>query len=307
MTPLCILAGTAATSAAYSWATEQIANNLYWAPKKEQSSVLQGKNPPYWLTQYPGSRFILLYFHGRGCVVKDMIPTLKYFSERLQISVICPEYPAYTHDCTKVCNQVSLEECARGILKQLLQAGYQPEEILVHGYSLGCNPALYLANLLEKGEIKWIASNARSKPTSEPRCFGGLYLENPMLSVAHVVKDNLKSRNPWNPFASVSTTQSYQTSLPYLESMVDWLCQEWDNAERIQQLQNTPIIISHGRNDTLIPFYHSQLLFDKASSCKQKQLLLHNGDHATDFAILENALMLLHKQMKTAVSNPKTD
>ena len=63
--------------------------------------------------------------------------------------------------------------------------------------------------------------------------------------------------------------------------------------ETLKKYKN-PLLIIHGKKDTLIPYYHSQVLFDEALSDKRDIKLLENETHISVFFNENNVYSVLN-------------
>jgi pimeloyl-ACP methyl ester carboxylesterase len=79
----------------------------------------------------------------------------------------------------------------------------------------------------------------------------------------------------------------------------------WDNLEAMKQIK-CPVIFIHGRNDTLIPWNHSQILHDACLNIEERKIvLLRNEDHnsMTETTLLKYITPFLEKQYQSIDTN----
>lgn len=111
---------------------------------------------------------------------------------------------------------------------------------------------------------------------------GGLILESSFTSIA----DMGAELYPWLPIRWLTRTR-------------------YDNLSRISQI-SSPLLIIHSEDDELVPFHHSQRLFERASSPKYFYRL--NGDHNNGFRLspgYEDALRDFLSRVRPGTGTPE--
>jgi esterase/lipase len=247
-TTLACLSGLGLLFAGINSAKSTLQTTLYECPRQKQSKLIVD-NLYYWFIQ-KSTPLILIYYHGKGCTVTDIIPFLEFLADLVNISIVAPEYPLYAAHDTRYekCNQESIEKDADCLIQKLNEWGYLPNNIYVHGYSLGCNPAIYIA--------------------SKYKQIGGLFLEAPMESVAALINQYIQHK-------------SNITTPDVLKHLLSFVFPEWkSNLERIKQV-TTRVWFLHGQRDSIIPIQQAKNLFTNCSS-KQKHLRIHMGQHQSE-------------------------
>lgn len=85
------------------------------------------------------------------------------------------------------------------------------------------------------------------------------------------------------------------------QSWVTWMFQypiswsmpdDYDLIDVVDKISPTPLLIIHAKQDTLVPYQHSQLLLAKAK--QPKALLSYNGSHIATFADAGNQQLLVN-------------
>lgn len=192
--------------------------------KKSQHSI-----PCIYLKRTPSSQLqsnqkkpmLLIYFHGNGEDLFDIITISKLFNNGLKVrlvdkcDVLCPEYPGYSL-------YLNMEASEETILNDALQVvhfaknelGFQLDQMLIVGRSIGSGPAVHLASLLPIGLLVLIS-----------------------------------------PFTSIKSVAKVVAGV-FGEALVR---QRFDNLAKIGQ-GKSPILLIHGDQDTLIPLSQSEAL-----------------------------------------------
>lgn len=204
------------------------------------------------------SKYILLFSHGNA---EDIGQNQSFFKlcQKNGFGVFAYDYRGYgTSD-----GQPSVFNTYRDILaayKYLVETlNTDPNNIIVHGRSLGGGPSCYLAN---------------RKPV------GGLILESAFTSIHRV---------------------AVGISLPF---------DSYKNLERIKYIR-CPILLIHGKQDSVIPFWHGQTLYEAAKEPKMKYWIEHAGHNDLLYravgnywkTLLEFEKMLTQSQNKKSVSD----
>jgi hypothetical protein len=108
-------------------------------------------------------------------------------------------------------------------------------KVILFGQSLGGSIALYVA-----------ARELKNK-------FRAVVAESPFAGYRLIAKDKLKEAGLPGFFASAMSYLVIDSYSPILT---------------VEQIAPTPLLLVHPRNDSIVPFHHSQLLFDKAKEPK---------------------------------------
>jgi abhydrolase domain-containing protein 17 len=132
-----------------------------------QSSSLPAIPCLYFQSSHYGDR-LMLYFHGNGEDLAGCHGFLRHLSAYTQVSVLAVEYPGYSfYEGTP--SSEGIESDGREVLEFLRdQLGFETQNIMVVGRSIGSGPALHVASLYD---------------------VGGLVLLSPFLSLCEAVGD----------------------------------------------------------------------------------------------------------------------
>ncbi|GKY94065.1 hypothetical protein MPSEU_000373100 [Mayamaea pseudoterrestris] len=203
----------------------------------------------------PEEGITLLYSHANAEDLGSIYPWCKFLSKMLQVNLFAYDYAGYGMAADE--GPPSEEDCYADIeaaydyLRHSLRVPAQ--NIVLYGRSLGSGPSCYLATKT--------ALESQSKPVKahddeahEP--VGGLILHAPFLSVYRVVIDP-GCTLPGDKFVNIDL-------LPMIRS---------------------PTILIHGTSDQIVPFYHSERLFEAIPKDYQARPLYiegmsHNNVHA---------------------------
>ncbi|MBT9587220.1 alpha/beta hydrolase [bacterium] len=97
----------------------------------------------WWLPAPPGAPTVL-YFHGNGGSLSGMQPTLTYF-HRAGFGALLVDYRGYGLS-QGYPSEAGLQKDARAAYQQCLKRGVKPQQLLIHGQSLGGAVAVQLAS-----------------------------------------------------------------------------------------------------------------------------------------------------------------
>jgi len=169
-----------------------------------------------------GAPVVLVHAHSNGCDIGDMRQTLKSISESLRVHVISFEFPGYGL-YTGVPSMRSIDEAASTVLHFLVhEARVDPTRVVWYGRSIGSGPAVRMSHIVTK--------EMAVRP-------GGLILQCGFANFPEVAG---------HLFGRVA------------KRLVGPL---WQNERMLKEL-NCPVLLIHGRNDTMIPISQSERLWD---------------------------------------------
>ncbi len=104
--------------------------------------------PCLWCAPPVDSGRVLLYFHGNGCNLLQMQPTLEFYSRELNVACLGVEYPGYG-PAEGSASEASVNAVAAAAMEWLLQSGgYLASDVVLFGRSIGSGPAVLLAQRL---------------------------------------------------------------------------------------------------------------------------------------------------------------
>jgi pimeloyl-ACP methyl ester carboxylesterase len=200
----------------------------------------------------PENGITLLYSHANAEDLGSIYPWCKFLSKMLQVNIFAYDYTGYgmSHNqgppSEKHC--YADIESAYAFLRKDLRIPAQ--NIVLYGRSLGSGPSCHLAAqtaLLHKENAEY---GAHDGPV------GGLILHAPFLSVFRVVAD--------------TGCTVYGDKFPNVD---------------VLPMVKTPTILVHGTSDQIVPFHHSERLYDAIPLIyRAKPLYIegmsHNNVHA---------------------------
>lgn len=168
-----------------------------------------------------GAPLLLVHAHSNGCDIGDMRQTLHAIADSLRVHVMSFEYPGYGLHVGAP-GMHSIDEAARAVLDFIIDdLQVNPGQIVWYGRSIGSGPCLRSAQRMTK--------ELGQKPA-------GLVLQCGFASFPEVAG---------HIFGKVA-----KKLVPRM----------WDNLSMIKDLA-CPILILHGRNDSMIPIEQSEKLW----------------------------------------------
>lgn len=176
----------------------------------------------------PTQGLTLLYSHANAEDLGSIYPWCKFLSKMLQVNLFAYDYSGYGMAFDS--GPPSEENCyadieaAYDFLRNSLQV--PARNIVLYGRSLGSGPSCYLA-------VKSAQTPIDSENEKKYEPVGGLILHAPFMSVFRVVLET-GCTLPGDKFPNVDL-------LPFVAS---------------------PTILIHGTSDQIVPFYHSERLFE---------------------------------------------
>ncbi|MEZ4601657.1 MAG: alpha/beta hydrolase [Syntrophotaleaceae bacterium] len=182
----------------------------------------------------PGSnkRQVILFFHGTATNLSHLAPVLEKF-KCLDTGIFVFDYRGFGFSKGKPTEAGTYQD-ARGALNFLTHLGWQSDQIIYFGHSLGAAIALQLA--LEQPPA-------------------GLVLESPFTSIPDLIRH----------------------SYPRLFSALPWAFPPYyDNRAKIGSVE-APIMIFHGRRDTIVPPDMSSILYTLAAEPKSLHFMAEAG------------------------------
>eukprot|EP00472_Partenskyella_glossopodia_P006912 CAMPEP_0197516566 /NCGR_PEP_ID=MMETSP1318-20131121/1472_1 /TAXON_ID=552666 /ORGANISM="Partenskyella glossopodia, Strain RCC365" /LENGTH=440 /DNA_ID=CAMNT_0043065419 /DNA_START=192 /DNA_END=1514 /DNA_ORIENTATION=+ len=188
-----------------------------------------------------GAKNLILYAHGNGCDIGDMKMELDYFAHTLRAHVCAFELRGYGF------NQGTPSES--NICSDIKD---------VYEYFTKTNPEgkfphqniIFWGRSIGSGPTTWLASELGEQKID----IAGLILQ--------------------SPFTSIKAAAQHIAG-----SMVGaFLSNRWNNQSRIQKIR-APVLIIHGKQDTLIPHSHSEALLEACKSRNKRLHLSETADH----------------------------
>ncbi|CAD7958539.1 unnamed protein product [Amoebophrya sp. A25] len=193
----------------------------------------------------PGARrksmFVLVHTHSNGCDIGDMVTAMRGLSAHLMVDSFLVEYPGYGLYEGKT-SKASIDRTMEVIHNFFIhELKIEPSRIIWYGRSIGSGSACALA--------------LRTQELFGPESVGGLVIQCGFTCFKDVVKFL---------FGRVA------------KSVVR---QSWDNKNAVAQLERTPVLILHGKRDTMIPHKQAVELFEVVRWKEVSELYLCNCGH----------------------------
>lgn len=173
-----------------------------------------------------GAPVVLVHVHSNGCDIGDMRQMLQSISEQLRVHVMSFELPGYGLHIGSTCNRRTIDAMA-GIVRDFLleDLGLNPAQVVWYGRSIGSGPAIYQAHF----------SQTELKKQPAGLIVQCAYASFPELA-GHLFGSWVKCLVPVN----------------------------WPNEAMIRDI-HCPLLILHGRADTMIPIAQAERNFAAVS------------------------------------------
>jgi len=219
-----------------------------WIPRPSNTFHESDKHnglPALFLT-HPEAKYLILYSHGNGCDIGQLLWELKQYRERFKVNILAYEYSGYGLLNDEFPSET---KCLRDIRIAYNFAtnniGWPSENIIIFGRSLGTGPSLDLLLDLQ-------TQNRHPCMT---------VLQSPYLSFIEMVKKIAQNLvGSWGKFASI------------------FFSNRFENETKIGSV-TCPILLIHGQLDKLIPVSHSQKLFESIKSEHKHLYVAVEADH----------------------------
>ncbi len=189
-----------------------------------------------WYVKPKEDKKVIVFMHGNAHNIEGFFHKLVPFA-RKGYGVFLPEYRGFGGLDGEI-NQKNLEADALAAVKELQKMGYNNEDIIIYGMSLGSHMALNTAYDLQK-----------ENPVN------AVILEVPFDSLANVVQDKVKLPLP---LGSLMKEHYY------------------DNLELVSQLKS-PIMVMGGNADKLVPVKLAKNLYQYAQEPKKMIIYPYAG------------------------------
>mmetsp|Transcript_5510 Transcript_5510/g.8154 ORF Transcript_5510/g.8154 Transcript_5510/m.8154 type:complete len:466 (+) Transcript_5510:68-1465(+) len=212
----------------------------------------------------PGAKNLIIYAHGNGCDIGDMKMELEYYSHSLHSHICAFELRGYGF------NQGTPSE---GAISSDIKD--------VYDYFTKKNPEgkfpfqniILWGRSIGSGPTTWLASQLSEQKVE----IAGLILQ--------------------SPFTSIKAAAQHIAG-----NMVGaFLSNRWNNQNRIGRIK-APVLIIHGKKDTLIPHSHSEVLIKACSSRNKRLHLSETADH-NRFDFSKDIVQPITKFMRELCSN----
>lgn len=135
-----------------------------------------------WFIPSPGSKKVLLWFHGNGGNLSHRVEQLKVFHEGLGVNILMIDFRGYGRSEGRVGENGTYQDALASYDYLLTRPDIDPEAIIIYGQSLGAAVAVELA--VQRKEA-------------------GLILEAPFASI----REMAKAAFPWLPIGRLLSTR----------------------------------------------------------------------------------------------------
>ncbi|GAB5365327.1 hypothetical protein AAMO2058_001048200 [Amorphochlora amoebiformis] len=219
---------------------------------------------PCLLIRSNSAKNLILYAHGNGCDIGDMKMELEYYSHTLRAHVCAFELRGYGF------NQGTPSEGS--ICSDIRD---------VYDYFTTQNPegkfpfknVILWGRSIGSGPTTWLASRLCEEKVE----IAGLILQ--------------------SPFTSIKAAAQHIAG-----NMVGaLLSNRWNNQVRIKGIK-APVLIIHGKMDTLIPYSHAEVLHEACTSRNKRLVLSETADH-NRFDFANDIVLPVSKFMQELCSN----
>ena len=212
-----------------------------------------------WFGQNSAASTLLLYFHGNACDLGQIASNLEAWHRATQFQVVAFEYPGYGTLSAIKATERGLVEHVQHAMRSLMQhpSFEHVREIVLVGQSLGAAAALCATSFVENE----LAPECHAVGDTLKLKIGGLVLVSPFASLQQMAQHACSERS------SSSCTGKLAEKL---------VSHRLDNTERIATI-TCPCLLIHGTEDAVVPFVHSEWLYDACSEKVPKRLVPLRG------------------------------
>ncbi len=211
-------------------------------PKQEKSPADQQK--------------YILFFNGNGGTYESALSSLKQISDEIGVNILCGNYRGVGRSEGFPTSYNDLVMDGEALVKYLLSQGILPQNILIHGWSLGSGVGAHVAALhQEKGKEIHFCSD---------RSFASMYDE--VKDLAKQISQILRKQNRCIPqlFATAITFAT-----PFVLGLTKVLGWNFKSLECYKKINGKKFIIYH-RQDQVIPYTASLYKKFKESKMTKK-------------------------------------
>eukprot|EP01054_Gregarina_sp_Poly1_P008766 Gregarina_sp_Poly_1__8765@NODE_525_length_7703_cov_51_704164_g416_i0_p3_GENE_NODE_525_length_7703_cov_51_704164_g416_i0NODE_525_length_7703_cov_51_704164_g416_i0_p3_ORF_typecomplete_len343_score35_94Hydrolase_4/PF12146_8/1_5e28DUF818/PF05677_12/7_8e26Abhydrolase_1/PF00561_20/2_4e19Peptidase_S9/PF00326_21/2_4e17DUF1057/PF06342_12/1_2e13Abhydrolase_6/PF12697_7/4_8e13Abhydrolase_2/PF02230_16/2e12Abhydrolase_3/PF07859_13/6_8e10Abhydrolase_5/PF12695_7/1_2e08Peptidase_S15/PF02129_18/3_3e08DLH/PF01738_ len=184
------------------------------------------------------ARPTLMFLQGNAGNMGFRLPNLVDLFRTLKCNIVAPSYRGYGYSTGKP-SEAGLKADVRSVIEHLTvnasSLGINSNRLFLFGRSLGGAAAIYLAHEF-------------------PDQIQGLVLENTFLSIKEMAKQLIPP-------------------LRKMEWLLNILTRIGFNSDQLIKNVRIPILFISGEDDTLVPPFHMERLFELAASCKFKWLV----------------------------------
>src|ERR1700744_1635243 len=206
-------------------------DKLFWIPRHDSYPPIQCV-----LLPKENAELLMIVSHGNNSDLGTLYRYWMDYSTYWNINIILWEYPGYGYSNEISNNQIINRDLSRVIEFLSTELKWPLNRTILYGFSIGTGPTCELASIISKNESK--------------QDFGGIILHGPF------------------------------TSLKTLISQMDYYCcgccfslvsccmyERWNNLEKIKNIK-CPVLFIHGMSDNIVPFNHTEQLYEACPSRK---------------------------------------
>ncbi|KAF5330257.1 hypothetical protein D9758_014440 [Tetrapyrgos nigripes] len=181
----------------------------------------------------------ILYFHGNAATraFSSRVQMYSSLGGRLRVNILAIDYRGFAESSGSP-SEAGLVRDARAAWEWLLSQGAKGENILIMGASLGTGVSAQLAAEL----------------SDEGYAYRGVVLLSPFSSVEEVLKT-------YNVVGAIPLLKPI-SMIPYAMNLLSWaLVHRFDTLKAVPRIKGQ-VLIAHAENDFVIPYTHSEVLFN---------------------------------------------
>lgn len=209
-----------------------------------------GKTGYAWYAKPPHALKAVIFFHGNSYHIGYFLKRVKPFYDA-GFAVLMPEYTGFGA-LEGTPTQSALEQDALGAAAFLKDEGFNNQDIVLYGYSLGTYLAVHTAAAAQRQETASLLPDTlvenvahTTNETAAQKPYQAVILEAPFTSLADVADE----------------------AAFYLFPVKVLIKDTYDSAAKINQI-GTRLFIAHGTADQTVPFHHGRTLYEQAGGEK---------------------------------------
>lgn len=192
-------------------------------------SLPDGRKVFGWFRKPTLKKKVVLYFHGNSYNIEYFAPKLQVWADA-GYGVFMPEYQGFS-DIKGILSQLSMEQDAKAAVAYLTSKGYEANQIILYGHSMGTYVATYTAMEMAK----------KNTPVN------AVILEAPFTSLKETAQERT---HHLIPIDSIMEKEYIYPTIDIIKSV------------------NAPVYIGHGKQDTTIPYALGKKLYETATHPK---------------------------------------
>ncbi|GAB5373300.1 hypothetical protein AAMO2058_001739100, partial [Amorphochlora amoebiformis] len=218
-------------------------DDLIWVPHnvKDEGGNIKSAPIPCVFLAYKGGKRLVIYCHGNGCDLGKIHDELLRYRDYWKVHILAMEYPGYGL-CEGTPSEASINRALYSVYDFVTRKLHWPSLfVFLYGRSIGTGPACHLARYCNKSPSTRV---------------GGIILQCGYTSIRAVVAK------------SIGTLAS------------NLITDRWQNIKAMKYI-DCPVLLIHGQGDKLIPYEHSEKLYDACKSQHKQLIVVAEADHNT--------------------------